>query len=157
VGPFNPTMGSLGSNVWVPEVEAPLISRDARVIMTDCETPGKPSFVVGQIDVVVIRGIAVQSWFVCPTSVEACRKGDLRCRMAIVCVDAKPAEKPRKKRESLLPLRLKSLNMCARSVDRLCLLVGPACSVEVGDECGRRIDRVGELFVKPTCLQNTNG
>src|SRR6202035_312026 len=75
--------------------------------------------------------------------------------MAIVCIHAKSTQKSRKERKPLLPLRLKPLDMCAGSVDRLCLLVGRACSVEVGDERGRRIDRVGELLVKPTRLQNS--
>src|ERR1700733_12008142 len=75
--------------------------------------------------------------------------------MTIVCIHAKPTEKSRKEGKSLLPLRLKPLDMCAGSVDRLCLLVGLACSIEVGEERSCRIDRIGELLVKPTCLQNS--
>src|ERR1700757_2284282 len=74
--------------------------------------------------------------------------------MAVVCVYSESPEETGEEGETLFPLRLKPLDMPVWTVDRLCLLVGLPCSVEIGNECGRGVDWIAQLLVEPARLQN---
>src|SRR5277367_1391277 len=88
-------------------------------------------------------------------AVESRREGHLRSRVTVVRVDAKRAQQTRKERETLLPLRLKPLDMRAWAINSLCLLVCPACVVVIGDEGCDRIDRTMKFLKEVTGLQDT--
>jgi hypothetical protein len=91
----------------------PSIRRNILVVVADGEASREAIFVVSQIEVVVIWRSSVETWMICPASVETRWKSDVRGCVTVVRVDTKSTQHARKKREALFPLGFETLDVGA--------------------------------------------
>src|SRR5215469_10627843 len=131
--------------------------------MADRKAAGEAVPIVGQVEVVIVRRSAVERRLIGAASVETCRKRSLGYGVAVVGVDAEAAQNAGQEGEALLPLRLDTLDVRIGTVDRQRRLplfaiwrgtLRTKCAAVVIHEICDGVDRIGEVLVKISKLQN---